>query len=297
MQDYTVATLIEAVYELFQSNHLSYGHGTDNAWDEAVALVLTVTGLADDESVLDQSLSSSVASRCLSVAQLRIDQRLPLAYILGETQYAGYRFKAEQGVIVPRSPIGLLLRDGLQPWLPSSVTTILDLCCGSGVLGIIAAHVFPDARVTLVDVDAQAIKLARTNVAQHKLEERVEVIQADVLQQQAFPQQFDLIITNPPYVDASDMSSLPAEYAAEPEHALAGGADGLVFIDAILEKLPLWLKPSGLLVAEVGASAPALNQKYADLPIIWPDLPMGGEGVFVLEGAALNSHTAPRLQD
>ncbi len=297
MKAYTVATLIEAVYELFQNNQLSYGHGTDNAWDEAVALVLTVTGLADDESVLDQQLSSSLATRCLSVAQLRIDTRLPLAYILGEAQYAGYRFKAEQGVIVPRSPIGLLLHDGLQPWLPSSVTTILDLCCGSGVLGIVAAHVFPDARVTLVDVDVQAIELSRTNVAEHNLEERVEVIQADVLQQQAFPQQFDLIITNPPYVDASDMSSLPAEYAAEPEHALAGGADGLVFIDAILEKLPLWLKPSGLLVAEVGASAPALNQKYADLPIIWPDLPMGGEGVFVLEGAALNSHTAPRLQD
>jgi len=294
---YTVATLIEAVYELFQDNPLSYGHGTDNAWDEAVALVLTLSGLADDESVLDQPLSSSLVSRCLRDAQLRVEKRIPLAYILGETQYAGYRFKVEPGVIVPRSPIGLLLQDGLQPWLPSPVTAVLDLCCGSGVLGIVAAHVFPDARVTLVDVEPQAIKLAQTNVAEHNLVERIEVIQADVLDQPGFAQKFDLIITNPPYVDALDMSSLPAEYTAEPEWALAGGEDGLVFIDTILDKLPLWLKPSGLLVAEVGASAPALIQKYPDLPMIWPDLPMGGEGVFVLEGAALNSHTAPRLQD
>ncbi|XOV81860.1 MAG: 50S ribosomal protein L3 N(5)-glutamine methyltransferase [bacterium] len=296
MSKYTVATLLETVYALFQSSNLSYGHGTDNAWDEAVALVLAVMGLPDDESVLDAPVPASDSTRVLKMAQERVERRVPLAYLMGRIQYAGYEFQVESGVIVPRSPIGLLLHDGVQPWLPASVTSVLDLCCGSGVLGIVAAHVFPHARVTLLDVDEQAVALAQKNVLAHGLTEQVEVIQADILDQGPLPEKFDLILTNPPYVDASDMASLPAEYAAEPALALDGGPEGLMIVDAIISKLSLWLKPSGLLIGEVGASAPALIHRYPELPLIWPDLPMGGEGVFMLEGAALNSHTAPRFK-
>jgi ribosomal protein L3 glutamine methyltransferase len=295
VKTYTVSTLIEAVHALFLEHNLSFGHGTDNAWDEAVALVLGVTHLPDDVQVLAASVSDEQAKQCLTCAQIRVDELIPLAYILGQIQYAGLKFSVEPGVIVPRSPIGLLLHDGLTPWLPERVLSILDLCCGSGVLGIVAAHVFPDAQVTLVDVDAQAVALAAKNVSDHNLSKRVKVVQGDVQTDLEFAQKFDLIITNPPYVDAYDMSVLPAEYAAEPVLALAGGEDGLSIINTIIAKLPQWLAPAGVLVGEVGASAPALLKNYPDYPFFWPELPMGGEGVFVLEGAALNSHTAPRL--
>lgn len=295
MTTYTVSSLVEAVYALFLEHNLSFGHGTDNAWDEAVALVLGVTHFPDDEEILASVVSDEQAKHCLKYAQIRVDELIPLAYILGQTQYAGLNFFVEPGVIVPRSPIGLLLSDGLTPWLPERVSSILDLCCGSGVLGIVAAHIFPNAQVTMLDVDAQAVALAAKNVAEHNLAERVTVVQADVQDEIKFEHKFDLIITNPPYVDEQDMSVLPAEYAAEPVLALAGGADGLSIVHAIIAKLPQWLAPHGVLVGEVGASAPALLKNYPDTPFIWPELPMGGEGVFVLEGAALNSHTASRL--
>jgi len=292
MTEQTVATLIQAVSAEFAQHPLSYGHGTDNAWDEAVSLVLYLTKLPDVEASLALVLTQSQVDVCLQATEQRITTRQPLAYILGRCRYMGLEFKLQAGVVVPRSPIGYLLHDGLEPWMPSEVNQVLDLCSGSGCLGILAANVFPTAHVTLLELDDQAIRVAEENVSLHKMNERITLIQADVTNPRVFNQSFDLILSNPPYVDAPDMASLPAEYRAEPARGLAAGEDGLLVMDAILENLPKWLADGGLFVGEVGASAAALVRKYPRLPFIWPELNQGGEGVFALEAAALTSHTA-----
>jgi ribosomal protein L3 glutamine methyltransferase len=293
VSEHTVEALIEAVCRRFDRAGLSYGHGTDNAWDEAVALVLAVTGAADDESSLGLAVSADQRDACLQLAEQRVETRQPLAYLLGRCRYMGYDFKIRPGVIVPRSPIGYLLFEGLQPWLPASVQSVLDLCSGSGCLGIVAAHLFPDARVTLVELDPNAAALARENIALHGLGDRVELVEADVTHGLELRQRFDLILANPPYVDAADMRTLPAEFAAEPVAALAAGEDGLNIMAPILEQLAGWLSEGGLFIGEIGGSARALVARYPSLPFIWLDLPHGGEGVFALEAVGLSSHTAP----
>lgn len=290
----TVAKLIEAVCEQFEAGGLTFGHGTDNPWDEAVALVVSVTGCADDRSSLQTQVSAEHVSRCLDLAALRVTDRQPLAYLLGTCHYMGLQFNVRPGVVVPRSPIGYLLQDGLSAWLPDRVGRVLDLCTGSGCLGILAAHIFPDAHVTLVDIDPAAIQLAEENIAQYELAQRVDIVRADVTGPLALPESFDLVLCNPPYVDAADMQSLPAEFAAEPVHGLAAGEQGLDVIEAVLAQLGTLLSSDGLFIGEVGASARHLIRRHPVLPLIWPDLPLGGEGVFVLEATALTSHTAPR---
>jgi ribosomal protein L3 glutamine methyltransferase len=279
----TVGGLIETVYQRFDNALLSYGHGTDNAWDEAVYLVLSVTGFADDEASLQLPVIPADLQHIHSIAGRRIDERAPLAHLLGECQFMGQRFFVEPGVMVPRSPIGYLLGEPLQEWLPQDITHIVDLCAGVGCLGILAAQRYPMSRVTLVELDPQAAVLARKNVALHNLDERVEVVQGDACQWLAGETgQWDLILTNPPYVDAADMQTLPEEYRHEPELGLAAGEDGLALVDAFLPELAVRLKPHGVFLCEVGASALAMQHKYPDLPIEWLELPEGGEGVFLL---------------
>ena len=288
-----VGQLIDQVHQRFADANLSYGHGTDNAWDEAVYLVLWITDSADDESSLALSVSAEQVEVILELSEQRVEQRMPLAYLLGRCQFMGYEFLLEPGVVVPRSPIGYLLDGPEQGWLPKQVRRILDLCSGSGCLGIVAAHRFPQAEVTLVELDPVAAALARENVQLHALEDRVVVLEGDATQLFAGLQPgWDLIITNPPYVDKADMQVLPAEYRHEPVHGLAGGDDGLLLVDEFLRVLPEQLAPNGAFVCEVGASSGAVNRKHATLPIVWLDLPHGGEGVFLLEGEALCSHTA-----
>ena len=279
----TVGRLIETIYQRFDNAPLSYGHGTDNAWDEAVYLVLSVTGYADDEASLQLPVIPADLQHIHSIAGRRIDERAPLAHLLGECQFMGQRFFVEPGVMVPRSPIGYLLGEPLQDWLPQDVTRIVDLCAGVGCLGILAAQRYPLSRVTLVELDPQATVLARKNVALHNLDERVEVIQGDACQWLASEtNQWDLILTNPPYVNAADMQTLPEEYRHEPAQGLAAGADGLALVDAFVPELAARLKPTGIFLCEVGASALAMQYKYPDLPIEWLELPEGGEGVFCL---------------
>ena len=194
----------------------------------------------------------------------------------------GQRFFVEPGVMVPRSPIGYLLGEPLSDWIAPGITRIVDLCAGVGCLGILAAQRYPMSRVTLVELDPQAAALARKNVALHNLDERVEVIQGDACHWLAGETgQWDLILTNPPYVNARDMQTLPEEYRHEPELGLAAGEDGLALVDAFLPELAARLKPNGVFLCEVGASAPAMQRKHPDLPIHWLELPEGGEGVFL----------------
>ncbi len=283
--------LIDEVHAQFADAHLVYGHGTDNAWDEAVALVLAVTGMEDDVSALGLAVPAAASHEVRRLAQLRVQERQPLPYLLGRCKLAGVDFLIEPGVVVPRSPIAFLLRDGLQPWLAAPPARVLDLCAGSGCLGILAALEFENCTVQLAELDAQAAALARRNVALHGLADRVTVVQGDLFEPVHGP--FDLIVSNPPYVDAADMSSRPPEYRAEPDLGLAAGTDGLSVARRIIAEAHRFLTPHGLLVCEVGASAAALLRQYPRLPFIWPELSEGGEGVFLLEAAALHSHTAP----
>ncbi|MEQ8689596.1 MAG: 50S ribosomal protein L3 N(5)-glutamine methyltransferase [Pseudomonadales bacterium] len=285
-----VGAVIDAVHARFQAADLYYGHGTDNSWDEAVALVLGVTEFADDDASLQLTLTADQADEIERLAGLRIDERQPLAYLLGKATYLGLEFHLPPGVVVPRSPLGFLLPDGIRPWLADDVTSILDLCTGSGCLGIAAALMYPEATAELVDLDPLACATAQQNVDRYGLADRVTVTTGDVTTM-PLPAA-DLILCNPPYVNALDMRGLPPEYRYEPEQGLAAGDDGLAVLLPLLDRAGEILKPQGVLLAEVGASAPALVRALPDLPLIWLDLPQGGEGVFLLEASALNSHTA-----
>ncbi|MFT7651777.1 MAG: ribosomal protein L3 glutamine methyltransferase [Limisphaerales bacterium] len=296
MPETSVSEAIANVHAQFSDANLVYGHGTDNAWDEAVALVLSVGGYADDESSLDVVLPEAIQRRVAEIAELRVSSRQPLPYLLGRAQYAGLEFIVRPGVIVPRSPIGFLLPDAVKPWLPVDVTSVIDLCAGSGCLGLLAAYIFPNATVTLVELDDVACEIAQENIALHNLSDRVALVQSDVLKLDGTSapslDRADLVLCNPPYVNAQDMATLPPEYQSEPIQSLAAGENGLSLMLPLIAKISGFLKPRGIFIGEVGASAPALIASQPELPLIWLDLPQGGEGVFLLEADALNSHTA-----
>jgi ribosomal protein L3 glutamine methyltransferase len=282
----TLEQTITAVAERFAGADLFYGHGTQGPWDEAVALVLGVTGLADDSRALGTRLEQILITNVEQITERRIRERIPLAYLLGKVTYAGFEFLIETGIVIPRSPIGQLIEMGFHPWLRDNPTSIVDVCCGNGCLGILCAHRFPAAMVTLIDVDESALALARRNVALHNLQARVTIVKSDLFA--SVPgTRWDLILSNPPYVDAADLASLPPEYRHEPALGLAGGDDGLDILTRLITAMPAQINSGGMFVGEVGASSPALLRRYPTLPFVWPDLPDGGEGVFLLEARAL----------
>ncbi len=291
----TVGELITEVSDRFEAAELFFGHGTDNAWDEAVALVLGVSELADDEASLVCELTSEQRSRVEAMAARRIEERVPLPYLLGHAWFCGLKFATHPAVLIPRSPIGELIGDGFAPWLSRTPRTLLDLCCGSGCIGIACALRFPTATVTAADIDDDALKLAQSNAVTHDVADRVAVVRSDGLDA-LVGQRFDLIVCNPPYVDALAMAERPAEYRWEPELALASGSDGLDFTRRLLVEAADFLTDDGVLVVEVGASAEALQAACPELPFVWLELRFGGEGVFLLDRAALNSHTSPGLR-
>jgi len=280
-----IGDLIDDCCRALENAGLTFGHGMDGAWDEATALVLAVTGMPDDRSSLVCEVTEADADAIETLLARRINERIPLAYLLGRVWFAGHEFIIEPGVVIPRSPIGQLIEQHFQPWLLKAPERIVDLCAGSGCIGIAAALAFPDARVTLVELDPAAAGLARRNVALHGLEDRVEVRQGDLFDALPKNARFDLILTNPPYVDRVDMSSLPAEFRHEPSLGLDGGDDGLVIVERILKGARNHLTASGMLVCEVGMSAPALLRAHPDTPFVWPVFERGGEGVFLLQAS------------
>lgn len=286
----SVGAVIDAVHRRFVASSLAYGHGTDNAWDEVVYLVLSVCGYPDHEDALALDVGDAQLAEINRIVELRLVSRQPLAHILGYTHYMGLQFTVRPGVVVPRSPLGFLLPDEIAPWQRTEVASVLDLCAGTGCLGIVAALVYPQAQVQLVELDPVACEVIAENIARHGLEERLSVIQGDVT---TLPlPAADLVLCNPPYVNAVDMRSLPPEYGFEPEIGLAAGQDGLAVIAPLLARAASLIRPGGVMLGEVGASAPALIKHAPQLPFIWLDLPQGGEGVFLLEADALSSHTA-----
>ncbi|MFT2111641.1 50S ribosomal protein L3 N(5)-glutamine methyltransferase [Marinomonas sp. 2405UD68-3] len=279
----SIQDFIRWTYSRFLKAELFYGHGTDNAWDEAVHLVLRSLKLPMDfdRSMLDCALTTDEKKRILKLVQLRISKREPLPYLLSEAWFMGLPFKVTRDTLIPRSPIMSLLETEFQPWLSEYPLNILDMCTGSGCLGIVASLVFEDAKVDITDISSAALKVAQDNVQLHEVGESVEVIESDMFTN-LFGKKYDLIICNPPYVDADDYNSAPKEFHNEPRLALTSGIDGLDFTRQFLSQAADYLTNNGIIVYEVGNTEVTLQENYPNVPFMWVDLPAGGNGVFVL---------------
>ncbi|MBK6980642.1 MAG: 50S ribosomal protein L3 N(5)-glutamine methyltransferase [Betaproteobacteria bacterium] len=278
------ALVLDAAQRLEHAG-VSFGHGTTNAIDEAAWLVLHSLGLPVSElgPHLDLAVDAAHARRANALIARRIRTRKPAAYLLKEAWLGPHRFHVDEHVIVPRSFIAELLRARLVPWIakPARLGAVLDLCTGSGCLAILAALAFPKAKVDAADLSPEALAVARKNVAAYRLGARVRPVQSDLFTALA-GRSYDLIVSNPPYVKAASMRSLPEEYRREPEMALASGADGLLHTRAILRQARRHLNPGGLLVVEIGHNRKALERAFAKLPFQWPEVSAGAGFVFVL---------------
>ena len=272
--------LVRDVERRLRKARLHYGHGTSNAHDEAVFLVLRGLGLPFDAAAT-RPVAAREQARVARLAQRRIRERIPLPYLLHEAWLADEPFYVDHRVIIPRSHIAELLQGGLRPWLRRPVRNVLDLCTGSGCLAILAAKAFPRAQVDASDLSAAALAVARRNVTRHRMRGRVRLLRSDLMRGLG-ERRYDLILSNPPYVTAPAMRALPREYRHEPRKALAGGADGLDLVRTILEQAPTHLHARGLLVCEIGASRRALERAYARVPFVWPQVAAGSGQVLVV---------------
>jgi len=276
----------------FNEAGLFFGHGTDNALDESLALVLNALSLDHDlpAEYLDARVTADEAKVIMSLFHERIDRRVPVAYLIGEARFAGLDFYVDDNVLIPRSPIAELIEQAFMPWLdPDHVGSVLDLCCGSGCIGIACAHAFPEALVDLCDISPAALDVATRNIERHHLEDRVRALQADVYDG-LDGEHYDLVVSNPPYVCSAEMASLPEEYRHEPELALEAGDDGMEVVSRILTGAADCLRPGGIMVVEVGASADLLTARYPDVPFLWLDFERGGDGVFLLTAEQLDEY-------
>ena len=267
----------------FTEAGLYFGHGTDNAWDEAAFLVLWAIHQPWErlELILDAKLALCEREKISEVIERRINERIPAAYIAGEAWFAGYKFEVNNQVLVPRSPIAELIGNGFEPWLSQYPYQILDMCCGSGCIGLACAMFFDESEVLLVDISRDALGVANNNIERYQLNHRVKTLQSDGFEALT-PLKYDLIVSNPPYVDVDDLRAMPAEYHAEPKLGLASGDDGLDFTRRILKEAAQFLNDNGVLIVEVGNSWQALESAFPNTSFVWPALSNGGHGVFVL---------------
>jgi ribosomal protein L3 glutamine methyltransferase len=269
---------IEQITDRFDAAGLYYGHGTDNSWDEACWLVETLLKRHGQQEIrADLPVPEACRAEAEALVEARISTRKPLAYLLGEAWFCGLPFHVNEHVLVPRSPIAELIDNAFQPMLKKEPRQILDLCTGSGCIGIACAMVFPDARVVLSDISAEALAVAERNIARFGLQDRVSIVQSDLFRQ--ISGRFDLIVTNPPYVGQDEYDSLPAEFFREPALGLVTEQDGLAIPLQILAESAAHLEADGWLVLEVGNSEAALAAARPDLPLVWLDFAEGGSGV------------------
>jgi len=286
----TVRDYIRYAVSRFNAAGLFFGHGSDNAWDEAVYLTLHALNLPLDrlDPFLDARLLPRERETLLDLYRRRAEERLPAAYLTEEAWLGEHRFYVDKRVIVPRSFIAELLGEQLSPWVddPWAINSALDLCTGSGCLAILTALAFPEASVDAVDLSSDALIVAERNVADYHLQDRVRLVQSDAFAKLA-GKRYDLIISNPPYVDAEAVAALPPEYLHEPEMALGSGDDGLDFTRIILREAKKHLTPNGILVVEIGHNRAALEAAYPALPFTWLDTAAGDDYVFLLHAADL----------
>ncbi len=269
----------------FGEARLAFGHGTDNAYDEAAYLLLHALSLPLDrlEPFLDARLTQAERAHLDQLFTRRIDQRVPAAYLTHEAWLGEFRFYVDERVLIPRSFIAELLPDGLTPYVgaPEKVATALDLCTGSGCLAVLLAHAYPAADVDAVDISADALAVAQHNVADYGLADRINLIRSDLFSNLS-DKSYDLIISNPPYVTALAMEELPPEHRHEPALALAGGEDGLDAVRTIVRDAPRFLNPGGTLVAEVGHNRVAAELAFPRLPFVWLETAGSADSVFLL---------------
>ncbi|MEX3785247.1 50S ribosomal protein L3 N(5)-glutamine methyltransferase [Paraburkholderia sp. BR14374] len=286
----TVRDLLRYAVSRFSEAKLSFGHGSANAYDEAAYLILHTLHLPLDllEPFFDARLTTAEIEAVLNVIERRAAERVPAAYITQEAWMHGYHFYVDERVIVPRSFIGELLQDGLQPYVedPEQVGAVLELCTGSGCLAILAAHAFPNADVDAVDLSAPALEVATRNVLDYHLDDRIALFEGDLYAPLA-ERRYDVIISNPPYVNAKSMQELPAEYKHEPEMALAGGADGMDIVRRIIADARNWLTEDGVLVIEIGNEREHVEAAFGGLDLVWLSTSAGDDNVFLIQASDL----------
>lgn len=278
----------------FAASGLFFGHGTAGSLDEAAALVLHVLHLPHDlpGGYFQANLTPGEREAILDLIERRIEERKPLAYLTNEAPFAGLSFYVDDRVLVPRSPIAELIENQFTPWAEvDEVTRILDLCTGSGCIAIACALVFPDAEVHAVDISPDALDVARINITRHSLEQQVYAIQSDIFTALG-DNRYDVIVSNPPYVNTNEWENLPAEFHAEPRLGLESGVDGLDCVRRILFDAAKHLTEKGILVVEVGSSAEALIEAFPELPFCWLEFERGGDGVFLLTAEQLRQFSA-----
>jgi len=284
----TVLALIEACAERLEAAGVAFGHGTDNAFDEAAWLVLWQLGhpLHGLDEVADQPVTAEAEAQVAALIARRITTRQPAAYLTREAWLQGVPFYVDERSIVPRSFIAELLVQGtIDPWLSEGTARVLDLCCGNGSLAVLAAMVYPDVQVDAADLSAKALEVARINVERHQLQDRVRLLQSDGLRSVGGP--YDLILCNPPYVNSQSMAALPPEYRAEPVLALAGGADGMDFVRELLGTVATHLSAGGVLVLEIGNERENFEAAFPALEAVWMETSAGEDQVLLLAREAL----------
>lgn len=267
----------------FTRHELHFGHGTDNALDEAFHLVLATLKLPFDLPAvyLESQLAEDERAAVHAVLQARVTSRKPAPYLTGTAWFCGLQFEIDERALIPRSPIGEMIQGQFQPWLPREPERILDLCSGSGCIGIAAAYAFPNATVDLAEIDAGALDLMARNIIRHHLRDRVRPVVGDLFAPLA-GRRYDLIVSNPPYVPTAEWAALAPEFQHEPKLALEAGADGMDVVERILNEAPSHLTDDGVLVCEIGGSDDEFEARFPGIPVAWPEFERGGDGVFVI---------------
>ncbi len=280
----TLQDMLRWTVSRFNAAELFYGHGSDNSWDEAIQLILPTLYLPIDipSHVLNSRLTSSERTRIVNRVVRRINERTPTAYLTNKAWFCGLEFFVDERVLVPRSPVAELIEAGFQPWLKAVPLRVMDLCTGSGCIAIACAHAFPDAEVDAIDISADALEVAEQNIQAHAMEQQVFPIRSDLFRDLPNQDKYDVIVSNPPYVDEEDMCNLPDEYTHEPELGLAAGTDGLKLVRRILANASDYLTQEGILICEVGNSMVHIMEQYPEIPFTWLEFENGGHGVFML---------------
>jgi len=281
--------LIKDIARFFRQSDIYYGHGTDSPNNEAFYLVLATLDLPFEltDKQLQQKLAPDTAMMIWTLARRRVEERIPVAYLVNKAWFAGLPFYVNDKVLIPRSPIAELIEENFAPWVNESrVKRVLDIGTGSACIAIACAAAFPEASIDAVDIDQAALDVARINVEAYQLTDRVRLIKSD-LYAALTESKYDLIIANPPYVDAQDMQSLPLEFRHEPELALAAGVDGLDIVRRIIRESGRHMNKDAILIVEVGNSQQAMESAFPELPLVWLEFERGGDGVFLLPADAL----------